>query len=108
MMNLMMWVMDQFDGKLPPPAIIKPRPMWTGKQVLSLVLPKHISYCRGYDPSKNMNWDNPKDEIVLVRNKELLSGYLKKSDVGASKGSLVHIIWKDKSPDETRDWMSHT
>jgi DNA-directed RNA polymerase II subunit RPB1 len=36
-MNLMMWIRD---GKvLPPPAILKPRPLWTGKQLLSLVIP---------------------------------------------------------------------
>ena len=40
-MNLLMWV--EYDGKLPPPAILKPRPMWTGKQILSLVIPK-INY----------------------------------------------------------------
>ena len=28
-MNLLMWI--NYDGKLPLPAILKPRPMWTGK-----------------------------------------------------------------------------
>lgn len=36
-MNLLMWI--DFDGTLPPPAILKPRPLWTGKQILSLVIP---------------------------------------------------------------------
>ena len=32
-MNILMWLED-WDGKVPMPAIIKPRPLWTGKQVL--------------------------------------------------------------------------
>lgn len=42
-MNLLMWV--DYNGKLPSPAIIKPRPMWTGKQILSLILPE-INYVK--------------------------------------------------------------
>lgn len=33
--NILMWVPD-WDGVLPPPAIIKPKPLWTGKQILSM------------------------------------------------------------------------
>jgi DNA-directed RNA polymerase II subunit RPB1 len=32
-----MWI-DDLD-KLPQPAILKPKPLWTGKQIFSLVLP---------------------------------------------------------------------
>lgn len=39
MMNLLMWVTN-WDGKLPVPAILKPQPLWTGKQLISLILPK--------------------------------------------------------------------
>ena len=41
-MNAMMWIPD-WDGLLPSPAIIKPRPLWTGKQLLSMILP-NINY----------------------------------------------------------------
>jgi DNA-directed RNA polymerase II subunit RPB1 len=37
-MQLMMWI-DDVDA-IPTPAILKPEPLWTGKQVFSLVLPK--------------------------------------------------------------------
>ena len=32
-MNILMWLED-WDGVVPMPAVIKPRPLWTGKQVL--------------------------------------------------------------------------
>ena len=37
-MNLMMWI-KTFDGTLPPPAILKPKPLWTGKQIISQIIP---------------------------------------------------------------------
>ena len=38
-MNIIMWLED-WDGKVPKPAILKPQPLWTGKQVFSMMLPK--------------------------------------------------------------------
>lgn len=38
-MNLLMWV-ETWDGKVPTPAILKPRPIWTGKQLFSTICPK--------------------------------------------------------------------
>lgn len=32
LMNVLMWLED-WDGRVPVPAVIKPRPLWTGKQV---------------------------------------------------------------------------
>lgn len=41
-MNICMWISlhSHWDGRLPPPAIIKPEPLWTGKQILSMILPR--------------------------------------------------------------------
>ena len=44
-MNLVMHL-DSFSGQLPVPAILKPRPLWTGKQITSMCLPK-VSLARG-------------------------------------------------------------
>ncbi|CAN0447967.1 unnamed protein product, partial [Discosporangium mesarthrocarpum] len=38
-MNLLMWV-ENWDGKVPAPTIFKPKPLWTGKQLFSMVCPK--------------------------------------------------------------------
>ncbi len=34
-----MWLED-WDGRVPMPAILKPEPLWTGKQVVNLIIPK--------------------------------------------------------------------
>jgi len=89
---------------LPSPAILKPRPLWTGKQILSLVIP-HCNYSKLDNKS---NWACPEDKNILVKNGELLCGQLKKATVGATGGGLVHIIWKDLGHEACKDWMSHT
>ena len=37
--NILMWITN-WDGAVPPPAIFKPKELWTGKQIMSLILPK--------------------------------------------------------------------
>jgi len=101
MMNLLMWI--DFDGTLPPPAILKPRPLWTGKQILSLIIPK-INYRKLDD--KFTDWACPADKSVLIKNGELLCGTTKKQQVGASSGGLIHIVWRDYGPDACRDFLS--
>lgn len=32
LMNILLWIED-WNGQIPMPAILKPRPLWTGKQV---------------------------------------------------------------------------
>ena len=38
MINILM-TMEDWDGVVPMPAVLKPRPLWTGKQVFSLFMP---------------------------------------------------------------------
>lgn len=38
-MNILMWLED-WDGRVPMPAILKPEPLWTGKQVVNLIIPR--------------------------------------------------------------------
>ena len=45
-MNILLWVPD-WDGVIPQPAIVKPLAMWTGKQILSLVIPTGLNLLRG-------------------------------------------------------------
>lgn len=38
-MNILMWLED-WDGRVPMPAVLKPEPLWTGKQVVNLIIPR--------------------------------------------------------------------
>ena len=44
LMNILMFVDYDLEKGLPYPAIMKPKPLWTGKQVISLVIPTVINY----------------------------------------------------------------
>jgi len=65
LMNLVMWI-DDFDA-IPTPAILKPKPLWTGKQVFSLVLPR-IQLVRFNETPKSHNWASSKDKNILIQN----------------------------------------
>ena len=45
MMNLLMWV-PVWEGKIPLPAILKPKPLWTGKQLMSIIIPGNVNVVR--------------------------------------------------------------
>lgn len=113
-MNAMMWIAT-WDGILPTPTILKPRPLWTGKQLFSMICP-NINY-RGKsknhsDKLKDKNGEpvtdsfNCLDSEVLIHNGDLLQGIVDKNIVGASGGSIVHICWVQKGWEETRNFMN--
>lgn len=93
-MNILMWWED-FDGKIPAPAILKPRPLWTGKQVFNLIIPKQINLQRNsaWHQDDEAGPITPGDTVVRVERGELLSGTLCKKALGTSTGSLIHVIW---------------
>lgn len=103
-MNLLMWV-DNFNGRLPVPCILKPRPLWSGKQIFSLILPE-VNLLRNsstHDSDKNASI---RDTEVLIEKGELLTGIVDKRTVGSSSGSLIHVIWMEHGPMHTKDFLS--
>ncbi|XP_075488439.1 DNA-directed RNA polymerase II subunit RPB1-like [Primulina tabacum] len=108
-MNILMWWED-FDGKVPAPAILKPRPLWTGKQVFNLIIPKQINLLRysSWHQETERGFITPGDTQVRIEKGELLSGTLCKKTLGTSTGSLIHVIWEEVGPDAARKFLGHT
>lgn len=78
-MNLMLWV-KSFNGELPVPTIIKPKPLWTGKQIISMIIPD-VNLKRFYgskDKLGHKNWHDKTDSNILIRQGELIAGILTK------------------------------
>ncbi|CAD6260248.1 unnamed protein product [Miscanthus lutarioriparius] len=67
-MNILMWWED-FDGKIPAPAILKPRPIRTGKQVFNLIIPRQINliwFCSWHsDEEKGFATPSDREEVGL-------------------------------------------
>ncbi|KAI0757559.1 beta and beta-prime subunits of DNA dependent RNA-polymerase [Daedaleopsis nitida] len=100
--NILLWVPD-WDGTVPTPAIIKPKPLWTGKQLLSLCVPRGINIFRSSDPKSH----NPVfDDGILIENGDIIYGIVEKKTVGASQGGLVHVVFREKGPEATRGLFS--
>lgn len=96
MMNLLMFL-PIWDGKMPRPAILKPRPLWTGKQLFSLIIPGNVNMIRTHSTHPDdeddgpYKWISPGDTKVMVEHGELVMGILCKKTLGTSAGSLLHI-----------------
>ncbi|KAF7333371.1 DNA-directed RNA polymerase subunit [Mycena venus] len=98
--NILLWV-PEWDGTVPIPAIIKPKPLWTGKQIISLVIPRGINIIRNPDASKDKL--NPTfDDGMMIENGEIIFGIVEKKTVGASQGGLVHVVFLEKGPEAMR------
>ncbi|KAI0387182.1 beta and beta-prime subunits of DNA dependent RNA-polymerase [Hypomontagnella monticulosa] len=114
-------VMQMMDGvtnlDLPPPAILAPKRLWTGKQVFSMLMrpnkasPVKVNLdakCREYvDPGAPEPGQRPRapdmcpnDGWLVVRNSEVMCGVMDKSTVGAGKKeSIFYVIMRDYGPD---------
>jgi DNA-directed RNA polymerase II subunit RPB1 len=99
-MNLMMWVPD-WDGVIPPPAILKPRPRWTGKQMISMAFPSGLNLLRVDKDGAAMTekFSPLNDGGLLIHGGQLMYGMLSKKTVGASGGGVIHTIFNEYGPD---------
>ncbi|KAH6595364.1 hypothetical protein BASA50_005882 [Batrachochytrium salamandrivorans] len=85
-----------------PPAIFKPTPRWTGKQIISTILTNLIPEDRDLlnlvsksrIPAKQWGPSAPEEQTVLFMDGDLLTGILDKSQFGASANGLVHAVYE--------------
>jgi len=98
-------------GPLPEPKIKEPQPMWSGKQIFSLFLPKTLNYvlkaniCQGC--TKCLAEDCQHDAYVVVKNGELVSGIIDRRSIGSEQSeSLLHRIIKDYGTQAGREFLN--
>ncbi|XP_078201620.1 DNA-directed RNA polymerase III subunit RPC1 isoform X2 [Callithrix jacchus] len=105
---------EKIKVRLPPPTILKPVTLWTGKQIFSVILrpsddnpvranlrTKGKQYCgKGEDLCAN-------DSYVTIQNSELMSGSMDKGTLGSgSKNNIFYILLRDWGQNEAADAMS--
>ncbi|AJV00403.1 Rpo21p [Saccharomyces cerevisiae YJM1387] len=93
-LNMLYWVPD-WDGVIPTPAIIKPKPLWSGKQILSVAIPNGIHLQR-FDEGTTLL--SPKDNGMLIIDGQIIFGVVEKKTVGSSNGGLIHVVTREKGP----------
>ncbi|KAH3680951.1 hypothetical protein WICMUC_000094 [Wickerhamomyces mucosus] len=94
MMNILYWI-PEWDGIIPQPSILKPKPLWTGKQMLSMAIPKGIQVQR-FDEGTTLL--SPNDNGMLIVDGQILFGVVDKKTVGATNGGLIHTVMREKGP----------
>lgn len=106
-MQLLMWV-PGFDGKIPAPAIFKPQPLWTGKQILSMILPDiNLERARKDIKAEHDKYFHPEDSQVVIKNGELLSGVVCKKTVGSGAGGLIHVTMLERGHEAARIFITY-
>jgi len=90
-MNLMMWN-RRFDGTIPEPKGDNGK--WTGRQVLSQLL-----------PPINLDMNNSSKRKVVIRDGEILEGQFDKGIFSKASKGIIHMTYKDYGSKDTVDMI---
>jgi DNA-directed RNA polymerase II subunit RPB1 len=93
-----MWIPEYSAGgqivTLPTPAILKPKALWSGKQLFSMIIPRI-----------NLARLKTKDKTICHKG-ELLEGVLTKQILGPTGNSIAHIVSKEYGPHQAANFLS--
>ncbi|KAF2748255.1 beta and beta-prime subunits of DNA dependent RNA-polymerase [Sporormia fimetaria CBS 119925] len=95
---------------IPPPVVLKPQALWTGKQVFNVLMRpnkksrvlvnleaagKQFKHTPGQAPDLDAN-----DSYLVIRNSEVMCGVMDKATVGdGKKDSVFYVLMRDFGPD---------
>lgn len=96
---------------IPAPAVVHPKTLWTGKQVIQVLLKPNSkaavnvtlgAKCRTFQRGSTTGLYGPEfcpvDGYLIVRNSEIIAGTLDKSNIGGdSKSSIFYVLMRDYS-----------
>lgn len=103
---------------LPPPSVLKPQMLWTGKQVFNIlmhpnkadpVLVNLDAACRQYKAPKDGRPKDldPNDAWLVIRNSEVMCGVMDKSTIGSGKkDNVFYIMLRDFGPAAAAEGMN--
>jgi DNA-directed RNA polymerase II subunit RPB1 len=80
---------------------------WSGKQVMSTIIPPNVNY-KGANKSFDDKKDNDTENYVIIENGELTQGRLDTTIYQSRTKGLVHSIYNEYGPDETRQFFDNT
>jgi len=112
-MNLIMKIPNQCDKPIPIPAILKPIPLWSGKQIFNLLLPEKQwvethSYSGWHDEDQELPWFSVSDtEVIIDKYGYYVAGIMCKKTVGPASNGLIHKFWLHGSHTAACDFISH-
>ncbi len=104
-------VASGFEGPLPEPSIKEPEPLWTGKQIFSVFLPKDLNYVLKSTTCHNcstcLGEKCPYDAYVVIKDGALKCGIIDRRSIGAEQSeSILHRIIKDYGSKAGRQFLN--
>ena len=98
-------LVGDYSGDLPEPEVKGAHPMYTGKQLFSLFLPKEMNYVLTSKWAKSQRSGSTND--VVIKDGTLISGVVDKAVIGAEEpDSLLHRIAKDEGNEDARNFLN--
>jgi DNA-directed RNA polymerase III subunit RPC1 len=103
---------------LPPPSVMKPQMLWTGKQVFNILMrpnkddPVMVNLdaaCREFKMPKDGRPKDldPNDGWLVIRNSEVMCGVMDKSTIGSGKkDNVFYIMLRDFGPPAAAEGMN--
>ena len=103
--SLVNWIKDFNIRKIPNPCILKPKILWTGKQIFSLILPEELNLekYREETPDELQDKLNILDNFVQIRKGQLIQGIICKSTIGPSSDGII----KNLSPKKAVEFLNN-
>jgi len=100
-----------YAGEIPEPAILSPIRAWTGKQIISLLLPKDFNFSKEAKISsgalKCSDYECFWDSYLVIKKGKLLLGVLDKAAIGAQQPeSMLHFLVMEYGNDFGREFMN--
>ena len=101
-----------YNGPLPEPAIFAPKEYWTGKQLVSLFLPKDFNFKgRANISVGEIRCDSEDcfhDSYVVIKKGILLEGVLDKKSIGSQQpNNMLHRLVKEYGEDFARGFLDN-
>jgi DNA-directed RNA polymerase beta' subunit len=102
---------NKFNGNLPAPDHTEQggAKYWSGRQVLSMIFPERLNVemkSSQFNETKNAEFN--KEYVISVRNGQILSGAFDKDVYQSRTKGIVHAVYNEYGPDETRQLYDHT
>ena len=104
--NLVCDICMKIKKPVPFPAIYKPTPLWTGKQIINLLLPEDFNFERKSNLTNEKSNCTNDDSYVCIVNGYICSGNLDKRSLGSSEGGIIHLLWLEYSHTAAKDFVS--
>jgi DNA-directed RNA polymerase II subunit RPB1 len=114
--NVLLWL-EGWNGKVPTPAVMLPapgdpgryRPLWTGKQLFTMLFPKTCNLTRKsktHPDEEGMDPMTPTDTVVQIVQGLLVSGIVDKNIIGSGGGGVIHIAMNEGGPAEALQFIN--